>query len=59
MITQKNINRNFGNSSVFEIGPVFFKNKSYEQEEYACGIRTGSFYEKSWLEKREILMCLI
>ena len=47
---QKNINRNITNASFFEVGPVFYEDKSYKQEEYACGIRTGFFYEKNWLE---------
>ena len=51
MTIQKNINRNINNVSIFEVGPVFYENKSYGQEEYICGIRSGFFFEKSWLEK--------
>ena len=47
---KKNINRNISNASIFEIGPVFYEDKSYKQEEYVSGIRTGCFYEKNWLE---------
>ena len=47
---QKNINRNISNASIFEVGPVFYEDKSYKQEEYVSGIRTGFFYEKNWLE---------
>ena len=51
MTIQKNINRNINNVSIFEVGPVFYENKSYGQEEYICGVRSGFFFEKSWLEK--------
>ena len=47
---KKNINRNISNASIFEVGPVFYEDKSYKQEEYVSGIRTGFFYEKNWLE---------
>ena len=46
MTIQKNVNRNLSNFSVFEVGPVFLDNESYQQEEYASGIRAGFFYEK-------------
>ena len=52
MTIQKNVNRNLSNFSVFEVGPVFLDSESYQQEEYASGIRAGFFYEKSWLEKQ-------
>ena len=43
---QKNINRNFANPSIFEVGPVFYEGESYEQEEYVCGLRAGFFMKK-------------
>ena len=43
---QKNINRNITSASFFEVGPVFYEDKSYKQEEYVCGIRTGFFFMK-------------
>ena len=49
---QKNINKNINNFAVFELGPIFHRTDSFKQEEFVCGIRTGSLFEKNWLEKQ-------
>ena len=49
---QKNINKNVNNFAVFELGPIFHRTDSFKQEEFVCGIRSGSLFEKNWLEKQ-------
>ena len=49
---QKNINKNINNFSVFELGPIFHRTNSFNQEEFVCGIRSGFLFEKNWLEKQ-------
>ena len=52
MITQKNINRNFVNSSVFEIGPVFYKINHMNKRNMLVEYALAPFMKKSWLEKK-------
>lgn len=49
--TKKNIDRNFEDLMLFEIGPVFTGNKPGEQSTMIGAIRTGKYSRKNWIEK--------
>ena len=51
--SQNNIDRDYKNLMLFEIGPVFHGFKPGEQKLVASGIRIGNKVEKSWKEKTE------
>ena len=40
---EKNLNRGFGNQSLFEIGPVFKSNKPGDQITVVCGIKKQNY----------------
>ena len=46
----KNLDRNFKDLSLFEIGPVFFGSKPGDQETVIGGLRAGKISRMSWLE---------
>jgi len=48
---KKNIDRNFEDLMLFEIGPVFTGNKPGEQSTMIGAIRTGKYSRKNWIEK--------
>ena len=52
---KKNLERDFKDISMFEIGPVFTGNKPGEQEIVLAGIKSGLAYRLNWLEKERKL----
>ena len=48
---KKNINRNFEDLMLFEVGPVFRGNKPGEQLVMVGAIKTGKYSRKNWIEK--------
>jgi phenylalanyl-tRNA synthetase beta chain len=51
--SKNNIDRDYKNLMLFEIGPVFHGFKPGEQKLVASGVRIGNKVEKSWKEKTE------
>ena len=47
----KNLNRDFKDLSLFEIGPVFYGSSPGEQETVIGGLRSGKINRLSWIEK--------
>ena len=47
----KNLNRDFKDLSLFEIGPVFYGSNPGEQETVIGGLRSGKVSRLSWIEK--------
>ena len=45
---EKNLNRGFGNQSLFEIGPVFKSNKPGDQITVVCGIKKQNYDEENY-----------
>ena len=45
---EKNLNRGFGNQSLFEIGPVFKSNKPGDQITVVCGIKKQNYGEENY-----------
>ncbi len=52
--SKNNVDRDFKNLMLFEIGPVFKGSKPGEQNIVAGGVRIGNKMEKSWKEKTEL-----
>ena len=52
--SKNNVDRDFKNLMLFEIGPVFKGSKPGEQNVVAGGVRIGNKMEKSWKEKTEL-----
>ena len=48
---KKNIDRNFEDLMLFEIGPVFKGKKPGEQSSMVGAIKTGKYSRKNWIEK--------
>ncbi len=48
---KKNINRNFEDLMIFEIGPVFKGKQSGNQSTMVGAIKTGKYSRKNWIEK--------
>ena len=48
---KKNIDRDFEDLMLFEIGPVFNGNKPGEQSTMVAAIKTGKYSRKNWIEK--------
>ena len=51
--SKNNIDRDYKNLMLFEVGPVFKGLKPGEQQSVAAGVRIGNKVEKSWKEKTE------
>ena len=52
---RKNLDRDFKDISLFEIGPVFLGKNPGQQETIACGLRAGKISRSSWLEKERLV----
>ena len=48
---KKNQKRGYFNRGFFEIGPVFFGSKPFEQKDCIFGIRSGEISSKDWFDK--------
>ena len=51
LCAKKNINRNFEDLMLFEVGPVFTGSKPGEQLTMIGAIKTGKYSRKNWIEK--------
>jgi phenylalanyl-tRNA synthetase beta chain len=51
----KNLDRDFKDISLFEIGPVFFGSQPGQQEIVAGGLRSGKVSRLNWIEKERLV----
>ena len=52
---KKNLDKNFNEPSLFEVGPIFFGKKPGEQEIVLGGLKTGKISRKNWIEKERLV----
>jgi phenylalanyl-tRNA synthetase beta chain len=52
---RKNLDRDFKDISLFEIGPVFLGSQPGQQETVICGLRAGKISRLNWLEKDRLV----
>jgi phenylalanyl-tRNA synthetase beta chain len=52
---RKNLDRDFKDISLFEIGPVFSGKEPGQQETVVCGLRAGKISRSNWLEKDRLV----
>ena len=48
---KKNLDNNFSEPSLFEVGPVFYGKKPGQQEVILGGLKTGTVSKKNWIEQ--------
>ena len=51
----KNLDRDFKDISLFEIGPIFLGSQPGQQETVVCGLRAGKISRLNWLEKDRLV----
>tara|TARA_B110000003_G_scaffold103155_1_gene105362 strand:+ start:537 stop:2945 length:2409 start_codon:yes stop_codon:yes gene_type:complete len=52
---RKNLDRDFKDISLFEIGPIFLGSQPGQQETVVCGLRAGKISRLNWLEKDRLV----